>query len=200
MSNSNRTIELKTATGWMRQVLAIGMLLSLGIVSGVGAEEKPDLAKLVGQPAELSAWAYAYRADLNVQEKPEACFVLRRLERLDRAYRPVSLLLSQGNEKTGTPWPKLESDWQLLSKEGCLGARQDVAGAERRSEIRVALGRTHAFESPGTPLAEKRSDGAAAAKRRTSRVSLMVRLVRLAIGSAGDGQARNLRGRFDLGL
>jgi hypothetical protein len=101
----------------MRQVWAIGVLLSLGIVRGVSAEEKPNLDKLVGQPAELSAWAYAYRADRNVQEQPEACFVLRRLERLDRAYRPVSLLLSQGNEKTGIPWPKLETDWQLLPKQ-----------------------------------------------------------------------------------
>ena len=116
MNNSNRHNRLKTGNRWMRPISAIVMLLSLGIVPGVGAEEKPDLAKLVGQPAELSAWAYAYRADRNVQEKPEACFVLRRLERLDRAYRPVSLLLSQGNEKKGMPWPKLDTDWQLLPK------------------------------------------------------------------------------------
>ena len=85
-------------------------------------------------------------------------------------------------------------------QKGGLGARQDVAGAERRFEICVALGRAHAFQSIGTPLAEERIGGAAAAKRRTSRVSGMVRLVRLAIGRAGDSQARNLRGRFDLGL
>ena len=48
--------------------------------------------------------------------KTGGCFILRRLERLDRAYRPVSLLLSQGNDKKGMPWPKLESEWQLLSK------------------------------------------------------------------------------------
>jgi hypothetical protein len=53
----------------------------------------------IGQPAELSAWAYAYRADRDVQEKPEACFILRRLERLDRTYRPVNLLLSQPGDK-----------------------------------------------------------------------------------------------------
>ena len=96
--------------------MAIILLLSLGIASCVGADEKPNLDKLVGRPVELSPWAYAYRADLNVQEKPEAGFILRRLERIDRAYRPVSLLLSQGSDKRGTPWPKLETDWQLLTK------------------------------------------------------------------------------------
>ncbi len=116
MSNSNRTSKLKMVNRWMRQIWAIGMLSLLGAVPGVGAEEKQNLDKLVGQSAELSAWAYAYRADLNVQKSPEACFILRRLERLDRTYRPVSLLLSQGNEKVGIPWPKLETDWQLLSK------------------------------------------------------------------------------------
>ena len=116
MSDRNRTNRLKTCKRWMQHVCAIAMLSSLGVVPGVAAEEKLDLARLVGQPAELSAWAYAYRADQNVQRQPEACFILRRLERLDRAYRPVSLLLSQGNDKTGIPWPKLETDWQLLPK------------------------------------------------------------------------------------
>ena len=101
---------------WVKQICAIGIVLLLGVITSVGAVAKPDLAKLVAQPAELSAWAYAYRSDLKVQEKPEAYFVLRRLERLDRAYRPVSLLLSQGNTKKGVPWPKQEGDWQLLPK------------------------------------------------------------------------------------
>ena len=61
--------------------------------------------KLVGQPAELSAWAYAYRADRKVQDSPEAYLVLRRLERLDQAYRPLSLLLSQESEKKQAPNP-----------------------------------------------------------------------------------------------
>lgn len=94
----------------MKQVCAIGTILSLGIMVGLGAEERPDLDKIVAQPAELSTWAYAYRADLNVQVKPEACFVLRRLERLDQTYRPVSLLLSQGNPRKGAPWPAQESE------------------------------------------------------------------------------------------
>jgi hypothetical protein len=117
MSNRNRTDRPKTGNPWMQHVCAIATLLSLGVVPGSGAEEKPDLAKLVGHPAELSAWAYAYRADQKVQTQPEACFILRRLERLDQVYRPVSQLLCQGKEKKATPWPKLDSDWQLLSKE-----------------------------------------------------------------------------------
>jgi hypothetical protein len=72
--------------------------------------------RLEGQPAELSAWAYAYRADLAVQAKPEAYFVLRRLERLARVYRPVSLLLSQGSARKPGPAPKPEGGWALLPR------------------------------------------------------------------------------------
>ena len=86
---------------WGKWIWTIAVVFSLGFVSGIvpaaRAEEKLDLDKLVGKPAELSAWAYAYRADLKVQDKPEAYFVPRRLERLNRVYRPVSLMLSQDN-------------------------------------------------------------------------------------------------------
>ena len=80
-----------------RRALAIAVALSLAAVPGAAAVEPTDLASLVAQPAELSAWAYAYRADPKVQDKPEAWFISRRLERLDRVYRPVSLLLTQDN-------------------------------------------------------------------------------------------------------
>jgi hypothetical protein len=93
------------------------MFWSLLTMVGFSAEDRPDLGKILDQPAELSAWAYAYRADLKVQEKPEAWFVVRRLERLDQAYRPVSLLLSQGNSKKGAPWPVQEGDWQLFRRQ-----------------------------------------------------------------------------------
>jgi len=105
---------------------------------------KPDLAKLVAQPAELSAWAYAYSSDLKVQEKPEAYFVLRRLERLDRAYRPVSLLLAQGSGKKGLPWPRQEGDWQLLPKKAIWERGELLPAAE--GVLRSALlweGRMH---------------------------------------------------------
>src|SRR3990167_9151435 len=81
------------------QIRAIAMMFWWIAAPGIGAEEQPGLDSLVGQPAELSVWAYTYRADREVQEKPEACLVPRRLERLDQAYRPVSLWLSQVSEK-----------------------------------------------------------------------------------------------------
>ncbi|MCX6559366.1 MAG: hypothetical protein NTZ26_02520 [Candidatus Aminicenantes bacterium] len=101
----------------LRRAAAIGVLgaiLGLAAVPGLRAEAPTDFNKLVGKPAELSPWAYAYRADLKTQDKPESAFILRRLERLDRVYRPVSLLLAQGSGKKGEPWPKVEGDWQLL--------------------------------------------------------------------------------------
>ena len=47
----------------------------------------PRWAESAGQPVDISPWAYSWRADRKVQEKPEACFIPRRLERLDRVYR-----------------------------------------------------------------------------------------------------------------
>ncbi len=44
-------------------------------------EAPTDLDKLAGQPADLSPWAYAWRADRQVQEKPERYFIPRRLAR-----------------------------------------------------------------------------------------------------------------------
>jgi len=52
-------------------------------VAGAGAAP----AASVGQPVDIAPWAYSWRADRAVQEKPEACFIPRRLERLDRVYR-----------------------------------------------------------------------------------------------------------------
>lgn len=83
-------------------------LLILAPVLGAGPSATAaqfDRDKLSGQPAELSAWAYAYRGDRNVQDPPEAYFVLRRLQRLDQAYRPLSLMLSQESEKMQSPNP-----------------------------------------------------------------------------------------------
>ena len=46
-----------------------------------------SLDKLQGQPVDIAPWAYAWRADRAVQEKPEAYFIPRRLERIDTVYR-----------------------------------------------------------------------------------------------------------------
>jgi hypothetical protein len=107
-----------TSHFWTKRMVAlgIGIGLWLGATPLVQSTDKSDFDRLIGRPAELSAWAYSYRSDLKVQAKPEAAFILRRLERIDRVYRPVSLLLSQGSGKKGLPWPRQEGDWQLLSK------------------------------------------------------------------------------------
>ena len=71
------------------------VLVTLGLALTAGAAELPkpeaptDLDKLVGQPADLSPWAYAWRADREEQEQPEACFIPRRLKRLDKVYRTI---------------------------------------------------------------------------------------------------------------
>ncbi len=44
-------------------------------------------AELAGTPVDLAPWTYQWRADRDVQPQPEAYFIPRRLERLDRVYR-----------------------------------------------------------------------------------------------------------------
>ena len=65
--------------------LAILMLLGLALAS-----QAAELDKLVGQPVDLSPWAYAWRANRAVQETPEAYFIPRRLKRLDEVYRTIA--------------------------------------------------------------------------------------------------------------
>ena len=104
--------RFRKTVGGSFQIRAVAMMFWWIAAPGIGAEEQPGLDSLVGQPAELSVWAYTYRADREVQEKPEACLVLRRLERLDQTYRPVSLWLSQVSEKARArkpPYPGLLS-------------------------------------------------------------------------------------------
>ena len=73
--------------------VAIVAIWSVHALSGVGSfdlqptTEKSELDKLVGQPVDLAPWAYAWRRDLAVQAKPEANFIPRRLERIDKVYR-----------------------------------------------------------------------------------------------------------------
>jgi hypothetical protein len=52
-----------------------------------GSIDRVSLENLQGQPVDISPWAYAWRADIAVQEKPEACFIPRRLNRIDTVYR-----------------------------------------------------------------------------------------------------------------
>jgi hypothetical protein len=87
------------------RIMSLEMLAVLalaGIGSACAAEspglaltttEKTQLDKLAGQPVDLAPWAYAWRADRAVQEKPEAYFIPRRLERIDQVYRTASAAL-----------------------------------------------------------------------------------------------------------
>ena len=49
--------------------------------------DKAQLDRMVEQPVDIAPWSYAWRADRAVQEKPEAYFIPRRLERRNKVYR-----------------------------------------------------------------------------------------------------------------
>ena len=73
---------------------------------GVDAEtNREDLsswvdAALVGKPVDLVPWTYVWRADREIQARPEAYFIPRRLERLDRVYRTAYDALPQDQLKS----------------------------------------------------------------------------------------------------
>ncbi|MBR6426557.1 MAG: hypothetical protein IKS28_01890, partial [Clostridia bacterium] len=53
-----------------------------------------------GGRVDLSPWAYAWRADRKVQERPEADFVPHRLKRIDEVYRTHLGVLGEEQAKT----------------------------------------------------------------------------------------------------
>ena len=90
----------------MRMLAVAGMaMMGLGVTfaaesSGLPPMEVTEMDKLAGQPVEISPWAYAWRADLAVQEKPEAYFIPRRLDRLDKVYRTAIDALPEAELKS----------------------------------------------------------------------------------------------------
>ena len=44
-------------------------------------------SELAGKPVDIAPWTYMWRADRTIQEKPEAHFIPRRLDRIDNVYR-----------------------------------------------------------------------------------------------------------------
>ncbi len=52
-----------------------------------------ELDQLAGQSVDLAPWTYEWRADQPVQTKPEACFIPRRLERINKVYRTAASVL-----------------------------------------------------------------------------------------------------------
>ena len=64
------------------------------------AMKTTELDKLVGQPVDIAPWAYAWRTGLAIQEKPEAYFIPRRLERMNKVYRTAFTALPQQQLKS----------------------------------------------------------------------------------------------------
>ena len=135
--NRDERRKEKNMNTWTRRV-PLAMLIVSNLALGAPAAESPtvfppsDIDQMVGQPADLSAWAYAWRADLKVQAKPEAYFIPRRLERLDKIYRndtkinagrgtelrlktmppaPKGILHSALMWETRVPWTRIELHW-----------------------------------------------------------------------------------------
>ncbi|MBN2296162.1 MAG: hypothetical protein JXM70_27270, partial [Pirellulales bacterium] len=81
-------------------------LMGIGVVSALessdlgSAIDKSELDELVGRPVDIAPWAYEWRADLEVQEKPEAYFIPRRLERMDKVYRTAFDAMSEQELKS----------------------------------------------------------------------------------------------------
>ncbi|MBX7258291.1 MAG: hypothetical protein K1Y02_18150 [Candidatus Hydrogenedentes bacterium] len=89
----------------MKLVNVMSSLVAMSLLWGLAWAESPaaqlpsmpmtiaNLNALESQPVDLAPWTYVWRADRKVQEQPEACFIPRRLERLDKIYRTASSAL-----------------------------------------------------------------------------------------------------------
>jgi hypothetical protein len=91
----------------VKRCIAIGFLFAVSLLSwdfALAADSpsesavKPmsvaELDKLVGQPVNIAPWGHVWRADRAVQEKPEAYFIPRRLDRINKVYRTAATALS----------------------------------------------------------------------------------------------------------
>ncbi len=81
-------------------LVALSLALAVSAVEPPKPAPVPDLDKLVGQPVDLSPWAYAWRADRQVQEQPEAYFIPHRLKRLDTVYRTIESQMTEQERST----------------------------------------------------------------------------------------------------
>ena len=62
--------------------------------------ETAMLDRMVGQPVDISAWTYIWRSDRAIQDQPEAYFIPRRLERIDKIYRTAFYALQEKELKS----------------------------------------------------------------------------------------------------
>ena len=57
-------------------------------------------AELAGKPVDIAPWTYEWRADRAVQKQPEAYFIPRRLDRIDKVYRTAYYELPEAELKS----------------------------------------------------------------------------------------------------
>lgn len=62
-SRKEKQIHLITKTTLVTVLIALGLALRAWAVEPPKPAAPPDLDKLVGQPVDLSSWAYAWRED-----------------------------------------------------------------------------------------------------------------------------------------
>jgi len=96
-------MKRQSAVHWLltiRWVFVPILMLTLFPSRAPAAVEDPALEKLAGRPVDIAPWAYAWRAGLAAQDKPEAYFIPRRLERIDRVYRTAFAALPQDQLKS----------------------------------------------------------------------------------------------------
>ena len=86
-SSQEKQMNATTKATSVAVLVALGLALAARAAEPAKPETPPDLDKLVAQPADLAPWAYAWRADREVQEQPEAYFIPRRLAHLEKTYR-----------------------------------------------------------------------------------------------------------------
>jgi len=83
------------------------IVVSVGVASAADTPSLPPatmettrLDHFVGQPMDIARWAYEWRADVAVQKQPEAHFIPRRLDRMDKVYRTAYHALPQDQRKS----------------------------------------------------------------------------------------------------
>ena len=85
---------------WMVLSVEAALAVESTTLSPATSTESANLGALAGRSVDISPWAYAWRADLPIQTKPEASFIPRRLERLDRVYRTAPQALPEAELKS----------------------------------------------------------------------------------------------------
>ena len=77
----------------IHRLVIAAIVLSFASMTHAAEPTAADLDKLAGQPVDIAPWAYSWRGDRKVQEKPEAYFIPHRLDRIDKIYRTAAAAL-----------------------------------------------------------------------------------------------------------